>query len=718
MAPCLYDSFRVARPHISSILVPPEAIARIERLCRLLAPIHCGGFECRLNEVETVDFQQRILVKGDEPFVLAKHIGSSELEGDAAWQRLGRFCRDLTEPSSWLHHALSTIWLEFDMNEENATPAPSVFITLDEREVESITNESLADLIDFTATRLTGQATPKSTQSSLVASLDAMPAGVFVHHVGLMLSRRAEVLRLVIRGFSPSALEAYMEHIRWRGDGDRFHEFLDRLPHFMDQLVLSLDVGDRIFPTLGLEYFPGTHPDLEPRWSALFDFLVTEGWCQADKADALLGWPGHTTPAESDVPWPSHLLFDSLLAPSDLLSVLGRRLSHVKVVHAPTEPTLTKAYWGFGPLLLQTKAQDESSHGLSRSRVLSTNGSPVHSRTLEAAINAGISYLLDIRDDEGWWRDFVIQAGSDEWVTAYVGAQLARLSSETAERAANQAWDLLEKRIHPSGGWGFNVLSPKDADTTSWGLRLAQALGKGTSERAALARGFLQHHILPDGGITTFVETSRLRFLSRVPAESSVEGWCSAATDVTAAASGVEGFEGETTRFLRDAQLEEGYWEGYWIGDEEYTTALAVETLASEGRRVDHQRVDRAVQWLVRRRGPGFSAHSETHGGESPFAAALSLRILLLGAANAIETHRLIKEAVHWLLGCQRADGSWPPSFRFRHPPAGTTHGDRDQYACINLDDKSTFTTSTVLAALNAILLQAHVRPGLGEREE
>ena len=80
---------------------------------------------------------------------------------------------------------------------------------------------------------------------------------------------------------------------------------------------------------------------------------------------------------------------------------------------------------------------------------------------LARSIEGATDFLLDARDERGWWRDFDTLAGaSDEWVTAFVGTALAVAGDDRSMRAAWQAWRLLSRRRWWSAGWGYNALGP------------------------------------------------------------------------------------------------------------------------------------------------------------------------------------------------------------------------------------------------------------------
>jgi hypothetical protein len=321
---------------------------------------------------------------------------------------------------------------------------------------------------------------------------------------------------------------------------------------------------------------------------------------------------------------------------------------------------------------------------------------------------------MKARTQTGWWRDFAGTLGatpdwgaafgwSDEWLTAFVGAGLAAVPDQRARLAACHAWSLLNHRRQPSEGWGYSPPAPVDADSTTWGLRLAAAVGAKAAERARQARRVLERHFLPDGGVTTYREQTCSRFTvqSLTPDHGSFAGWCRTAHPcVTAAVAGLP--DERALHFLRRVQRADGSWTAYWWGDDEYTTGLAAEALARTGLPADQERVRRAIRWSSERIGPSGAVYSRALGAESAFATAWCVRILAL-ADDLPAVQGVLERGVASLLGRQRADGAWPSSAYLLAPRPDVFDPRQDGQpflAC--LDDASVFTTATVLSALQA----------------
>jgi len=125
---------------------------------------------------------------------------------------------------------------------------------------------------------------------------------------------------------------------------------------FADSLCLHLDIGESIFPTLGVEMLYQTkgdpwnyQPSGETRWQLFFERLVDDGLCLASKKDALLTWPSRTafrlpliekliaTVGNNQTPHTTSVLPDGVL-------VTG--LGHIKFSLSRWGETNAKAYFG------------------------------------------------------------------------------------------------------------------------------------------------------------------------------------------------------------------------------------------------------------------------------------------------------------------------------------------------------------------------------------
>lgn len=349
----LAESIEVLLPHLVPTLVSPDAIPGLKALASHLMPVLRGGFECRLGaDTPQVDLQQCLVPNDPELQGLqaAMATAASTAEGAAreSWSALQHFVAAWAEPSSRFHHHIPEIWLEFD-NDHTATglPLPAIFFGLPQ-DVSPATDtyEIAAQSLHM----LLGQSGWPAWQDNLAHCFTACPAGVFISHIGVMLSRHAPALRVNVKRLQPSSLVTYLQHIGWPGATCGAKALMQQLLSKADRLTICLDVGQHISPRLGFEciFLPQPQNDwAQNGWALLLDDLVRQGLCIAEKREALLKWPGQTTPVDTDAPWPGHLIADSLLRPTSYFTAFDRRLSHIKISWQPHHSLEAKAYIWF-----------------------------------------------------------------------------------------------------------------------------------------------------------------------------------------------------------------------------------------------------------------------------------------------------------------------------------------------------------------------------------
>lgn len=343
-------------------------------------------------------------------------------------------------------------------------------------------------------------------------------------------------------------------------------------------------------------------------------------------------------------------------------------------------------------------------------------------RQINQGISAAVAFLLENRNSEGRWLDFVSPSfgPSNEWMTAHVAGILSKVSKthlsekmfEKVSEVVMDSWQLLRSCQRSTGAWGWSSLCVEDADTTYWVLDLAEAVGAKDSETAKKARAFLETHKLPDSGMATYGNEEMFRqYFSMIPPQMSIIGYCGMAhVCVSAAIAALPEFSFRLRDYLKASQTSEGNWIGHWWRDHEYTTALAAEALAGCEQEEDRPGIDRAIAWgLQRLSSQGFVATSDRPNG-SPWATAMCVRLLLLDRGNSKVKTSIIK-ATQWLLEQQQQNGSWTSSAPLQVPylhdqnPEKFTEWNYNTGvpASINFDQNSINTTATVLYSLNKV---------------
>ena len=371
-----------------------------------------------------------------------------------------------------------------------------------------------------------------------------------------------------------------------------------------------------------------------------------------------------------------------------------------------------------------------------------------------AAVEAGLRFLWDEREEDGWWRDFWTPAGvADEWVTAYVGEACAQLGPSGLE-LAHTAWRQLVSRPREDG-WGYHDGVPGDADSTLWALRLGERLGLGGSRRADGARRFLAEHRRA-GGFTTYADGEPIRAFMDLPPELSFTGWCASHACVSAAALPLADDPAALWHELLPRQRDDGSWGAYWWLDDAYATGTLIESLSKLGdlgsadwSADDVAAVKRAVDWCARRLGRELK---KSESDISPFVVAWCVRGLaaggnLVSSGTSLERQEAVDKGRQALIRLQKKHGGWQATARLRVPLPPDDTPDLDSggrprkddswqrwlglgaplqglddklgrtFNLFSIDQNGIFTTATVLVALGdpADLVESTSRPrGLG----
>ncbi len=309
---------------------------------------------------------------------------------------------------------------------------------------------------------------------------------------------------------------------------------------------------------------------------------------------------------------------------------------------------------------------------------------------LAMAIASAADYLVAHQSPAGQWLDFHLPTGpSDAWVTAFVGLALARLPAPFREGvlpAVQRASAWCESVISPDGGWGYNAFTGSDADSTAHAILFRRSVGLPVPPASY---GLLQSFQKRDGGFATY----RL--------DDAAHSWGNSHPDVTPVA-----LEALLThlprshpairagrRYVISIQAGEGNWPSFWWNTFLYGTWVNLRLLAETGWRFDRQQCVASLLSLA----PPADAF-----GLALYSACLNM----LGSSDASASLRMA-QSVAEILRMQRSDGSWParPMLRLTDrtcatPWAETVSG--DLYA----DERSLFTTSTVLYCLQPFLLE------------
>lgn len=314
---CLSESWR---GHVVS--------ERLRQLPVELPPIFTQGtFECRLDDDDRIDFQacaprnerahaairEWLLRRTHDDFPSRGHRATAAL------------LREWIEPQTPLGSDIAAIWVEIDI--DNATPWPFPFFTLTPPWMRDGPRppQRTAALVDAGLRLLTGGDLDPRTHTMVHTTLQTLPPQASLFHVAMRPMPGGDVVRL-IAGTPWTLVPQFFERMGWPEPVDRVRLFLDR--YCVDTTInsIQLDVSADFAPRFGIEFYWPTAPS-DPRWHRLFDNLVADGACTAERRDLVCAWPGQT-----DIPGGGKLMRELL----------------IKVVYEVGKPLRAKAYLPYG----------------------------------------------------------------------------------------------------------------------------------------------------------------------------------------------------------------------------------------------------------------------------------------------------------------------------------------------------------------------------------
>lgn len=233
--------------------------------------------------------------------------------------------------------------MEFDLDGELiSVPLPCILLQFNNEIVIDA-----ASLIETTFRLFNYQIYPL-IKSNLRRCAEFLPAGAKISHLGAMLSRQANAVRLNVGGIPLIQLSDYLVQVGWSDPTNTFSTLVSTLSEFVDYIYLSFDVGDTILPRIGVECYLYKPPTHELKWQLFLNYLVERELCTSAKKDAILSWYGFSN--KSSVPdlWPSNISVGDRLFGSRAKSIFWRRLSPIKLAYQSGIPLEAKGYLGFG----------------------------------------------------------------------------------------------------------------------------------------------------------------------------------------------------------------------------------------------------------------------------------------------------------------------------------------------------------------------------------
>lgn len=332
-APRLDASLELVEPHLPRVLMAPESLALIRRVTHALPlfAVDFFGFECKLGtQPGLTDCALNLLPDGARMLAGRHSVASpAELQG-SPWDRIRRFYQEWGDTRQPAYVDAPSTWLEFDTSQDKL--APNLLFGYWPRQTEA--QRPLEWLVDTIVPLLLGKPVSLKFRQSLAHCLNARPPETNDFQVGMMLSRDLQVVRVCVFDLPRKDVLPYLDRVGWKGDGAQLCEYLDAFRPHADFIGLHLDVGEEVYPHIGVEpnFKAGCwtrQPHREPRWEGQFEQLQRFGLLTPEKKQALLSWIGHQNIA---------------IGEQEILLVRG--LSHIKIVLRPGAQPVAKGYFG------------------------------------------------------------------------------------------------------------------------------------------------------------------------------------------------------------------------------------------------------------------------------------------------------------------------------------------------------------------------------------
>jgi hypothetical protein len=350
----MQDHFQAISCSLPAKLIPPESLTKLRTISDRLPFVSNFLLESRLGEDSRVDFSVPLL--GFEKKLRVGLLDSEEstevkftdpyFMGNPVWQHYQAILNTYkqfydSDPNTVFNGSKYAIakyapvrcfWLEFDVEDGGLdNPIPAIGIEVDDSSVEEdrflrfwaldlllnlgVDGNNL-DLIE------SGLFLKKLTEN-LDKCRKSLPENARIIFIGANPSVRNDALRLIIDGIIPCEITKYLLEIGWGGLAKELDEIIGSLSGFVDNIILSFNVGNIIFPRIGLECYFIDPPHMGERWQLFVDYLVEAGLCSPEKGKALLSW----TEMEG-------------------IGVFERFTACTKVVYQPHKPLEAKAYLG------------------------------------------------------------------------------------------------------------------------------------------------------------------------------------------------------------------------------------------------------------------------------------------------------------------------------------------------------------------------------------
>ena len=209
------------------------------------------GLECRLTGRDTPALDLQLgACAGREAAAASRSLSRARERGELpdAWEPVRELFGEWSIPDSALGRAVAEVWCELDpipgaQTNDLTALAPSVFVVLKPLDADE-RRAAIGRALDV----LVGADAAEPMLAAIDRCAAAAPTGAWISHIGVMLGRPVQALRIHISGVPLWGLGEYLDAAGWPGDTDRAIAAARLLLDRGDWLVLCLDVVGELLP--------------------------------------------------------------------------------------------------------------------------------------------------------------------------------------------------------------------------------------------------------------------------------------------------------------------------------------------------------------------------------------------------------------------------------------------------------------------------------------
>jgi len=312
------------------------------------------GFESRLSDSKArSDYLFAVSSMKGEREALVDLFKSGNLPevfcNKTEWQQIGDFALAWADPKSQLYDNVLGLWFEFDtFGSPSETPIPNIFLQIRKLRIDTPEDiKKLSWITHIALPLLTGQRLSEKVEKRLLNSIQQLPGGTSIVHIGTMLQRTASGVRIVINRIQPKQIIPYLKSLGWSDETEELSSLLEELENYVTRMILHINIGEDVNPKIGLECsFSKDQYHQETGWPNFLNYLTEKKLCLPEKKSALLNFLGAEQENTNQDFDPESYVPSVMIPDNNFSSALVRYISHVKIVYKPDHPLEVKAYPG------------------------------------------------------------------------------------------------------------------------------------------------------------------------------------------------------------------------------------------------------------------------------------------------------------------------------------------------------------------------------------